>query len=122
MSRLMTPEQAVAEFNLPSVRTIRTLRNQGLPTVKLGAARLIDYDDMLNFIERRKQCQGETTARGSAGSTAGRATTSFGMSGAANDSGLLARQTSAELKRLSRRGSDRTSDQPAARVLPMRSN
>ena len=44
MTRLLTAQQAVEEFNLPSVRTIRTLRSQGLPTVKLGAARLIDYD------------------------------------------------------------------------------
>jgi hypothetical protein len=56
-------EQAVAEFNLPSVRTIRTLRNQGLPTVKLGAARLIDYDDMVNFIERRKMPRRNTGYR-----------------------------------------------------------
>ena len=120
MSRLLTPEQAVREFNLPSVRTIRTLRNQGLPTVKLGAARLIDYDDMVNFIERRKQCQDETTARASAGSIAARPITSSGMRGVANDCGLLARQTSAELKKLSRRSSERTSDRQAGRVLPMR--
>jgi hypothetical protein len=53
----------LAEFNLPSVRTIRTLRNQGLPTVKLGAARLIDYDDMVNFIERRKMPRRNTGPR-----------------------------------------------------------
>jgi hypothetical protein len=121
MSKLLTPEQAVAEFNLPSVRTIRTLRNQGLPTVKLGAARLIDYDDMVNFIERRKQCQGETQAQGFVGSTAGRASTSSGMSKAANDSGLLARQTANALKQSSRRSSAPASAQPAGRVLPMRS-
>jgi hypothetical protein len=115
----MTVEQAVQEFNLPSPRTIRTLRNQGLPTVKLGAARLIDYDDMVNFIERRK-CQEETPARASAGSTAGKRSTSFGMSGAANDCGLLARQTSAELKKLSRRSSGRTSGLAEVRALPTR--
>lgn len=104
-SRLLTAEQAVAEFNLPSVRTIRTLRNQGLPTVKLGAARLIDYDDMVNFIERRK-CQEGTPAPASAGSLAGRVSTSSGTRGAANDCGLLARQTSNELKKLSRRSSE----------------
>ena len=120
-SRLLTPEQAVAEFNLPSVRTIRTLRNQGLPTVKLGAARLIDYDDMMNFIERRKQCQGETQARGYVGSTAARATTSSGMSGAANDCGLLARQTANVLKQSSRRSSEQVIDRPMGRVLPMKS-
>lgn len=119
MGRLLTPAQAVEEFNLPSERTIRTLRNQGLPTVKLGAARLIDYDDMVNFIERRK-CQDATPGHASAGSTAGKPSTSFGMSGAANDSGLLARQTSAELKKLSRRSSDTTSDRRAGHVLPMR--
>lgn len=59
MGRLLTPQQLVDEFNLPSVRTIRTLRAQGLPTVKLGAARLTDYDDMVAFIERKK----ETIAR-----------------------------------------------------------
>ncbi len=119
-SRLMTPEQAVEEFNLPSVRTIRTLRNQGLPTVKLGAARLIDYDDMVNFIERRKQCQSETQAIGSAGSTGGRASTSSGMSRAANDCGLLARQTASALKQSSRRSSAPTTSPPGGRVLPMR--
>ena len=119
MSRLLTIEQAVAEFNLPSTRTIRTLRNQGLPTVKLGAARLIDYDDMLNFIERRK-CQDATPDPASAGSTGAKPSTSFGMSGAANDCGLLARQTSSELKKLSRRSSATTADKSAVHVLPSR--
>lgn len=119
MTRLMTPEEAVAEFNLPSVRTIRTLRNQGLPTVKLGAARLIDYDDMVNFIEAKK-CQDATGARGSSGSRGGKPTTSSGLSVAANDSVLLARQTAERLKRLSPRSSANTSERPAGRVLPMR--
>jgi hypothetical protein len=35
MKRLLTIEQAVQEFSLPSARTIRTLRNQGLPTAEL---------------------------------------------------------------------------------------
>lgn len=123
MNRLLTPDEAVAEFNLPSVRTIRTLRNQGLPTVKLGAARLIDYQDMVNFIEARKanECQGATQATGSGGSIAGRAFTSSGMSGAANDSALLARQTASALKQSSRRSSARSTVQPTGRVLPMKS-
>lgn len=122
MTRLLTPEQAVEEFNLPSVRTIRTLRNQGLPTVKLGAARLIDYDDMMNFIESRKasECQGETGVRGSNGSRSARSITSSGMNVAANDSVLLARQTADKLKRSSRRSSVNISDQPAGCVVPMR--
>lgn len=121
MTRLLTPTEAVAEFNLPSVRTIRTLRNQGLPTIKLGAARLIDYDDMVNFIEGRKQCQGETQGRGSAGSVGGRASTSSGMSMAANDSALLARQTANELKKGSRHSYGPMLVHPAGRVLPMKS-
>ena len=120
MGRLLTAEQAVEEFNLPSTRTIRTLRNQGLPTVKLGAARLIDYDDMVNFIERRK-CQDETPARASAGSIGAKPSKSFGTRGAANDSGLLARQTANELKQCSRRSSATSTDQPAGRVLHMKS-
>ena len=55
VGRLLTAQQLVEEFNLPSVRTVRTLRAKGLPTVKLGAARLTDYDDMIAFIERVKE-------------------------------------------------------------------
>lgn len=58
MGRLLTAQQLVEEFRLPSVRTVRTLRAQGLPTVKLGAARLTDYDDMVAFIERKKEVIG----------------------------------------------------------------
>jgi Helix-turn-helix domain len=55
MGKLMTFEQLAEEFNLPSPRTVHTLRRQGLPTVKLGRSRLVDFDDMLAFIERKKE-------------------------------------------------------------------
>lgn len=61
MGRLLTSEQLVQEFNLPSVRTVRTLRSQGLPTVKLGAARLTDYDDMVAFVEMKKEVVNSAT-------------------------------------------------------------
>jgi exonuclease III len=112
MSRLLTVEQAVTEFNLPSARTIRTLRKQGLPTVKLGAARLIDYDDMMAFIEAAKEtpCQDQTPARGSSRSKGARASTSPGSSKGGSGFAQLALRSAEQLKRRSQNSSANDSE------------
>ncbi|NJC06550.1 hypothetical protein GGQ97_002343 [Sphingomonas kaistensis] len=118
MSRLMTPAEAVEAFNLPSVRTIRTLRSQGLPTVKLGSARLIDYDDMVAFVERMKeqQCHAPTEAPSSSRLASAQSSTSPGSSMVKSGSAQRARQTAEKLKRLSQ-GSSANDTEPQGRVI-----
>lgn len=53
--RLMTAEQIKQDFGLPSVRTVRTMRDRGLPSVKLGKAYLYDHADVVAFIRRAKE-------------------------------------------------------------------
>ena len=51
---LRTDKQLVADFGLPSVRTVRTMRQKGLPAVRLGKAYLYDPQDVSAFIAQRK--------------------------------------------------------------------
>ena len=52
--RLMTAAEAIAEFGIPSVRTLRTMRARGLPSVKLGKAHLFHSEDIAAFIQAAK--------------------------------------------------------------------
>src|SRR5688500_3441626 len=62
MAALLTDEQAAEQFGLPSPRTLRTLRGQGLPAVFLGKRWLFDPADIQRFIEERKvtRCRART--------------------------------------------------------------
>ena len=53
--RLLTAQQVADEFGIPSARTVRTMRNRGLPFVKLGKACLFDADDVEVFIRAQRQ-------------------------------------------------------------------
>ena len=120
MARLLTAAQAVEEFNLPSVRTIRTLRSQGLPTVKLGAARLIDYDDMLAFIEAAKEspCPDQTPARASNRSKAARTSTSSGSKAGGKGFAQLALRSAEELRqRLQTSSANDSATETTGRVI-----
>lgn len=103
MTRLMTAKQVAEEFGLPSDRTLRTMRANGLPAVRLGKAFLFDMADVAQFIQDAKEttCPDRTKDRASPESRGARASTSAGMSRGASDSNLLARQTADKLKRLS---------------------
>lgn len=107
---LRTDKQLVEEFNLPSVRTVRTMRQQGLPAVRLGKAYLYDPTDVHEFIAKRKvsQCQDRTEVRTSNSSSTEARSTFIGASTAQPVSDRLALQTVEKLKRLSPRSS--TSD------------
>ncbi|PZO91799.1 MAG: hypothetical protein DI623_01750 [Sphingomonas sanxanigenens] len=54
MARLMTAKQVAEEFGIPSERTVRTMRADGLPAVRFGKAYLFDPDDVRGFIASRK--------------------------------------------------------------------
>jgi hypothetical protein len=66
MGKLMTCEQLAEEFSLSSLPSVHTLRRQGLPTIKLGAARLVDYDVILRIIEAVVPDADHSTLRGAA--------------------------------------------------------
>lgn len=53
--RLMTAQQVADHFGIPSYRTLRTMRANGLPAVRLGKAYLFDPADVAAFIEAAKK-------------------------------------------------------------------
>lgn len=55
MNSLLTAQQVSERFGIPKARTVRTLRLQGLPAVKIGKQFLYDPADVEAFIERVKQ-------------------------------------------------------------------
>ena len=117
---LRTDKQLVEEFNLPSTRTVRTMRQQGLPAVRLGKAYLYDPDDVHEFIAKRKvsQCPGRTEVRTSSSSSSGERSTSTGASKAPPGSDQQALQTAEKLKRLSSSSSkDDTAPTGQGRVI-----
>lgn len=107
MTRLLTAEQVCEQFGIPSPRTVRTMRQQGLAGVRLGKAYLFDAADVQAFIEAKKDrpCPDPTKAQNCDGSRPGNPTTSPGMRKAANDSVQRALATAAKLKKLSKRSS-----------------
>jgi excisionase family DNA binding protein len=54
MTRLLTAEQVCAEYGIPLPRTLRTMRQRGLPAMKLGKAYLFDSADVEAFIQAAK--------------------------------------------------------------------
>lgn len=62
MTRLLTDRQLCEQYGIPSPRTVRTMRQQGLPSVKLGRAYLFDAADVEAFIAGKKEtsCPGQT--------------------------------------------------------------
>lgn len=96
--RLLTAEQVCEQFGVPSPRTVRTMRQQGLAAVRLGKSYLFDPQDVEAFIEAKKECHAQTPAPASNGSKSASATTSCGMNTAGAAFGQLARQTASKLK------------------------
>ena len=107
MMALRTEQQIVAAFGLPSPRTVRTMRDKGLPAVKLGKAYLYDPNDVAAYIEQRKvsKCPGQTEARISNSSNTVAASTSTGAKTAQLASDQQALRTAEKLKQLSHRSS-----------------
>jgi hypothetical protein len=97
-ARLLTAQQVCDLFGVPSERTLRTMRQQGLAAVRLGKAYLYDESDIASFIEAKK-CRAPTEARACTGSRIAKPSTSSGMSEGQSAFGQLARQTAAKLKR-----------------------
>lgn len=104
-ARLLTAAQVCDVFGVPSPRTLRTMRQQGLAGVRIGRAYLFDADDVQAFIESRKECPAPTKAPSCDGSRPGNPTTSPGTTRAANDSAQRALATAARLRQLSKRSS-----------------
>ena len=102
MTRLMTAYQVCERFGIPNPATLRTMRANGLPHVRLGKACLYDEKDVATFIESAKTCHARTPARASTGNQAGDRSTSFGTSTASNGFVQQAQRTAELLKRPSR--------------------
>jgi hypothetical protein len=119
MTRLLTAEQAVSEFNLPSTRTLRTMRARGLTAVRLGKAFLFDAADVEDFITASKEtvCPAPTAAPRSNGSQSANRSTSSGTKPAESECVLLARQTAEKLKRFSRNSFASADSDQTSRVI-----
>jgi phage terminase Nu1 subunit (DNA packaging protein) len=117
MGQYQTAEQLADTIGGITPRTVRTLRAQGLPAVKLGKAWLFDPEKALAWIAAREeaQCPVQTEVRTSSSSVPAASSTSSGAKPAASASVALARQTAERLKRRSRSSSGTgtgKSDQP----------
>jgi hypothetical protein len=113
MTRLLTAEQVCETFGVPSPRTVRTMRGQGLASVLLGKAYLYDSADVADFIQARKTCPVLTPVPNFAGSRRGAPTTSSGSTMVQDVHAQRARQIAEKLKRPSR-----TSSSPATKTTP----
>lgn len=113
-ARLLTAEQLCETFGIPSPRTVRTMRQQGLAGVRLGKQYLFDPADVQAFIERKKECHAPTQARGSNGSKSASDGISSNTSVAQSGSIQRALQTAALLKRRSPPTSAQVIGLPAA--------
>jgi excisionase family DNA binding protein len=102
MARLLTAEQVCEQFGVPSPRTVRTMRQQGLAAVRLGKAYLFDAADVEAFIQAKKECPAQIAAPGYTGSPTEARSTSCGMSGEQSASALRARMIADRLKKPSR--------------------
>jgi len=99
--RLITADQAASEYNLPSARTLRTMRLKGLPAVRIGKAYLFDASDVERHILNAKvsSCHAPIEGPRSSGSASGNASTSPGSNPASSVAVRLARQTADKLKK-----------------------
>ncbi len=118
--RYQTAEELAATIGGISPRTVRTMRMQGLPAVKLGKAWLYDPEKALAWIAAREEakCHVPTLAPGSNKSTAAQASTSSGMKAAGSAAAALARQSVERLKRSSRPSSGNGSSQ-SGQLVPL---
>lgn len=115
MTRLLTANQVCADFGIPTPSTLRTMRANGLPHVRLGKQYLYDPQDVAAFIESAKRCHDRTQAPDCTGRRPEDRSTSSGTSMASNGFERQAQQTAASLKRLSRTSSAQVIDlQPSA--------
>ena len=99
-SQLLTAEQVADTFGIPSARTVRTMRADGLPAVRLGKCYLFDASDVEAFIQSRKEtkCRAPTEDRISITSGAGGAGISSGAKQAAPASSQQALEIAQRLK------------------------
>lgn len=99
-ARLLTAEQVAETFGIPSPRTVRTMRADGLPAVRLGKCYLYDPDDVRGFIQSRKEtkCRDRTGDHISPMSAIGAAGTFDGAKPGAPASSALALEIAAKLK------------------------
>ena len=114
MTRLLTAEQLVSDYGIPGIRSVRTMRQQGLAAVRIGKAYLFRAADVEAFIESRLECLAPTVDRACTGFPSEAPTTSCGMSAGPSASVQRARQTADKLKRRSPNSSAQVIDlQPA---------
>lgn len=98
--RLLTAEQVAETFGIPSARTVRTMRADGLPAVRLGKCYLFDKSDVEAFIQSRKEvkCRAPIEDRISITSKAGGAGISNGAKPDARGSSAQALAIAQKLK------------------------
>ncbi|MES3042720.1 hypothetical protein [Sphingomonas faeni] len=120
--RLLTAEEVVQEFGLPSIRTLRTMRQKGLPGVRLGKAFMYRADDIEQHIEKVRTCPAPTVAPRSSGLRSARRSISSGTRADANVSVRLALQTAERLKKSSKTSSANVGEQSnqTGHVVPIR--
>jgi hypothetical protein len=120
--RYQTAAQLVETIGGINVRTVRTMRAQGLPAVKLGKAYLYDPEKALAWIAAREEalCPVQTSVRASSPSPAALPSTSSGMKPGKSGAAALARQTVERLKGASRGSSANASSQSAPPVQLIR--
>lgn len=63
MERLLTDQQVCDLFGIPTPRTVRTMRQQGLRAARIGKAYLYDPADVRAFIAARMQSAAPATHR-----------------------------------------------------------
>jgi hypothetical protein len=101
--RYQTAAQLAQTIGGIKMCTIRSLRLQGMPAVKLGRSYLFDPEKCLAWIAEREEaaCRAPIPAHGSSGSTGGPTFISCGSKGGASGVAALARQTAERLKHIS---------------------
>jgi hypothetical protein len=121
----MTAEQVADEFGIPSSRTVRSMRADGLPAARIGKAYLYDPDDVVAFIQSRKEtkCRDRTGGHTSPMSGIGAAGISSGAKPAGPASTAQALLIAQRLKASSPTSSANENARPdqAGRVIPLNS-
>jgi excisionase family DNA binding protein len=117
--KLLTAAQVAEQFGIPSARTVRTMRANGLPFVRLGKASLFDVDDVAAFIAASKEslCPVRTPARASNGSSAGNRSISSGTPKGNNGSKRLDAAIDKLLRPRSQNTSDKATGSPTGQVI-----
>ena len=115
MIRLISAQQLCEHYGIPTVRTVRTMRQNGLAAIRLGKAYLYDTADVDAFLQAKKTCPAPIVAPPSNGCPGEAPSTSSGMSKAASAAVARALLSADRLKRPSPRLSGQVIALPVGR-------